>query len=150
MYMSLYDKLSDISKVYREIEETGITIYTYLKEKKLHDIQPLHVLQLKKTEELKEKQQVFEQLLIQYCSDKNIEKPNVKQLFPYFTEQEAKQMQELLEETTQAERAAKQISTKNQHYLQVLITTTEAMVDCISELNMERNHNSQMFMNELL
>ena len=39
---------------------------------------------------------------------------------------------------------------KNQYYLNVLLKTTESIVDSVSEYNLERNNNSQIFMNELL
>ena len=38
---------------------------------------------------------------------------------------------------------------KNQYYLNVLLKTTESIVDSVSEYNLERNNNSQIFMNEL-
>lgn len=39
---------------------------------------------------------------------------------------------------------------KNQYYLNVLLKNTESIVDSVSEYNLERNNNSQIFMNELL
>ena len=48
------------------------------------------------------------------------------------------------------EENVKMILLKNQYYLNVLLKTTESIVDSVSEYNLERNNNSQIFMNELL
>ncbi len=59
-------------------------------------------------------------------------------------------MKELQKNVTELEENVKMILLKNQYYLNVLLKTTESIVDSVSEYNLERNNNSQIFMNELL
>lgn len=59
-------------------------------------------------------------------------------------------MEELQKSLNELEENVKMILLKNQYYLNVLLKTTESIVDSVSEYNLEKNNNSQIFMNELL
>ena len=68
----------------------------------------------------------------------------------HFSQEEIEKMEELQKNVTELEENVKMILLKNQYYLNVLLKTTESIVDSVSEYNLERNNNSQIFMNELL
>ena len=73
----------------------------------------------------------------------------VSALFSYFSQEEIEKM-EKLQKLNWIRRKCKMLLLKNQYYLNVLLKTTESIVDSVSEYNLERNNNSQIFMNELL
>lgn len=74
----------------------------------------------------------------------------VSALFSYFSHEEIEKIEKLQKNLTELEENVKMILLKNQYYLNVLLKTTESIVDSVSEYNLERNNNSQIFMNELL
>ena len=74
----------------------------------------------------------------------------MRSLFSYFSQEEIEKMEELQKNLSELEGNAKMILLKNQYYLNVLLKTTESIVDSVSEYNLEKNNNSQIFMNELL
>ena len=73
----------------------------------------------------------------------------VSALFSYFSQEEIEKM-EKYKNLIGLEENVKMLLLKNQYYLNVLLKTTESIVDSVSEYNLERNNNSQIFMNELL
>ncbi|MFD3446014.1 flagellar export chaperone FlgN [Microbacteriaceae bacterium 4G12] len=150
MYESIYAKLSEINTCYQEIHRLGEEIYELLKEKKVQATQSLNTLQLQKIEQLKGLQTALGNTIHTYCKEKQVQPAKIKSLLPLFTEKEADHLKTMQQQVVEIEAETRKILLQNQYYVTVLLKTTESMIDCISELNLERNHNSQIFMNELL
>ena len=91
----------------------------------------------------------FEEMVVQFCKEQGVESFRVSALFSYFSQQEIEKWMNY-KNVTELEENVKMILLKNQYYLNVLLKTTESIVDSVSEYNLERNNNSQIFMNELL
>ncbi|HDR4899479.1 hypothetical protein OCF11_12200 [Bacillus cereus] len=150
MYIQLYEKLVIIQKAYENIQTLGEQIYENLKHKNVNAVQKLQVEQLQYIDGLKKLSSSFEEMVIQFCKEKGIELFRVSALFSHFSNEEIEKMEELQKNVAELEENVKMILLKNQYYLNVLLKTTESIVDSVSEYNLERNNNSQIFMNELL
>ena len=150
MYIQLYEKLVIIQKAYENIQTLGEQIYENLKNKNVNAVQKLQVEQLQYIDGLKGLSSSFEEMVVQFCKEKGVESFRVSALFSYFSQEEIEKMEELQKNVTELEENVKMILLKNQYYLNVLLKTTESIVDSVSEYNLERNNNSQIFMNELL
>ena len=150
MYIQLYEKLVIIQKAYENIQTLGEQIYENLKNKNVNAVQKLQVEQLQYIEGLKQLSRSFEEMVVQFCKEKGIESFRVSALFLHFSNEEIEKMEELQKNVAELEENVKMILLKNQYYLNVLLKTTESIVDSVSEYNLERNNNSQIFMNELL
>ncbi|PGQ15049.1 hypothetical protein [Bacillus cereus] len=150
MYIQLYEKLVIIQKAYENIQALGEQIYENLKNKSVNAVQKLQVEQLQYIDGLKGLSSSFEEMVVQFCKEQGVESFRVSALFLYFSQEEIEKMEELQKNVTELEENVKMILLKNQYYLNVLLKTTESIVDSVSEYNLERNNNSQIFMNELL
>ncbi|PEL83507.1 hypothetical protein CN558_16030 [Bacillus wiedmannii] len=150
MYIQLYEKLVIIQKAYENIQTLGEQIYENLKHKNVNAVQKLQVEQLQYIDGLKKLSSSFEEMVVQFCKEKGVESFRVSALFPHFSNEEIEKMEELQKNVAELEENVKMILLKNQYYLNVLLKTTESIVDSVSEYNLERNNNSQIFMNELL
>ncbi|KAB2455029.1 hypothetical protein F8160_07380 [Bacillus sp. CH126_4D] len=150
MYIQLYEKLVIIQKAYENIQAIGEQIYENLKHKNVNAVQKLQVEQLQYIDGLKKLSSSFEEMVVQFCKEQGVEAFRVSALFLYFSHEEIEKMEELQKNLTELEENVKMILLKNQYYLNVLLKTTESIVDSVSEYNLERNNNSQIFMNELL
>ncbi|MFJ7806537.1 hypothetical protein ACIQYD_13520 [Bacillus cereus] len=150
MYIQLYEKLVIIQKAYENIQALGEQIYENLKNKNVNAVQKLQVEQLQYIDGLKGLSSSFEEMVVQFCKEQGVESFRVSTLFSYFSQEEIEKMKELQKNVTELEENVKMILLKNQYYLNVLLKTTESIVDSVSEYNLERNNNSQIFMNELL
>ncbi|MCW1242292.1 MULTISPECIES: hypothetical protein [Bacillus] len=150
MYIQLYEKLVIIQKAYENIQTLGEQIYENLKHKNVNAVQKLQVEQLQYIDGLKKLSSSFEEMVVQFCKEKGVESFRVSALFSHFSNEEIKKMEELQKNVAELEENVKMILLKNQYYLNVLLKTTESIVDSVSEYNLERNNNSQIFMNELL
>ncbi|MGY2612524.1 hypothetical protein [Bacillus pretiosus] len=150
MYIQLYEKLVIIQKAYENIQTLGEQIYENLKHKNVNAVQKLQVEQLQYIDGLKKLSSSFEEMVAQFCKEQGVEAFRVSALFSYFSHEEIEKMEELQKNLTALEENVKMILLKNQYYLNVLLKTTESIVDSVSEYNLERNNNSQIFMNELL
>ncbi len=150
MYIQLYEKLVIIQKAYENIQALGEQIYENLKHKNVNAVQKLQVEQLQYIDGLKKLSSSFEEMVVQFCKEKGVEAFRVSALFSHFSNEEIEKMEELRKNVAELEENVKMILLKNQYYLNVLLKTTESIVDSVSEYNLERNNNSQIFMNELL
>ncbi|KAA0797418.1 hypothetical protein DN398_22340 [Bacillus sp. JAS102] len=150
MYIQLYEKLVIIQKAYENIQTLGEQIYENLKHKNVNAVQKLQVEQLQYIDGLKKLSSSFEEMVVQFCKENGIEPFRVSILFSHFSNEEIEKMEELQKNVAKLEENVKMILLKNQYYLNVLLKTTESIVDSVSEYNLERNNNSQIFMNELL
>ncbi|MDR4985290.1 hypothetical protein CN491_07540 [Bacillus cereus] len=150
MYIQLYEKLVIIQKAYENIQTLGEQIYENLKHKNVNAVQKLQVEQLQYIDGLKELSSSFEETVIQFCKEQGAESFRVSALFSYFSHEEIEKMEKLQKNIVELEENVKMILLQNQYYLNVLLKTTESIVDSVSEYNLERNNNSQIFMNELL
>lgn len=150
MYTSLYEQLLKITEGYETISELGEKIYKELNEKNVRDVQPLQLEQLQQIENVKNFVAEFQNMLRSFCKEKGIENVRLSSLFFCFSENEIKKIEEIQKKITVLEENVKTALLKNQYYLNVLLRTTENIVDSVSEYNIEKNHNSQIFMNELL
>ena len=150
MYIQLYEKLVIIQKAYENIQALGEQIYENLKHKNVNAVQKLQVEQLQYIDGLKGLSSSLEEMVVQFCKEQGVEAFRVSALFSYFSQEEIEKMEELQKNVTELEENVKMILLKNQYYLNVLLKTTESIVDSVSEYNLERNNNSQIFMNELL
>lgn len=150
MYIQLYEKLVIIQKAYENIQTLGEQIYENLKHKNVNAVQKLQVEQLQYIDGLKKLSSAFEEMVVQFCKEKGVESFRVSALFSHFSHEEIEKMEELQKNVAELEENVKMILLKNQYYLNVLLKTTESIVDSVSEYNLERNNNSQIFMNELL
>ncbi|PFY76467.1 hypothetical protein [Bacillus wiedmannii] len=150
MYIQLYEKLVIIQKAYENIQTLGEQIYENLKHKNVNAVQKLQVEQLQYIDGLKKLSSSFEEMVVQFCKEKGVESFRVSALFSHFSNEEIEKMEELQKNAAELEENVKMILLKNQYYLNVLLKTTESIVDSVSEYNLERNNNSQIFMNELL
>ncbi|MGZ7148037.1 hypothetical protein [Bacillus sp. BC08] len=150
MYIQLYEKLVIIQKAYENIQALGEQIYENLKQKNVNAVQKLQVEQLQYIDGLKKLSSSFEEMVVQLCKEKGVESFRVSALFSHFSNEEIEKMEELQKNVAELEENVKMILLKNQYYLNVLLKTTESIVDSVSEYNLERNNNSQIFMNELL
>ncbi|KHG62832.1 hypothetical protein [Bacillus anthracis] len=150
MYIQLYEKLVIIQKAYENIQALGEQIYENLKHKNVNAVQKLQVEQLQYIDGLKKLSSSFEEMVVQFCKEKGIEPFRVSALFSHFSNEEIEKMEELQKNVAELEENVKMILLKNQYYLNALLKTTESIVDSVSEYNLERNNNSQIFMNELL
>ncbi|CAM4043445.1 hypothetical protein [Bacillus wiedmannii] len=150
MYIQLYEKLVIIQKAYENIQTLGEQIYENLKHKNVNAVQKLQVEQLQYIDGLKKLSTSFEEMVVQFCKEKGVESFRVSALFSHFSNEEIEKMEELQKNVAELEENVKMILLKNQYYLNVLLKTTESIVDSVSEYNLERNNNSQIFMNELL
>ncbi|MED3079034.1 hypothetical protein COJ27_00745 [Bacillus cereus] len=150
MYIQLYEKLVIIQKAYENIQALGEQIYENLKHKNVNAVQKLQVEQLQYIDGLKKLSSSFEEMVVQFCKEKGLESFRVSALFSHFSNEEIEKMEELQKNVAELEENVKMILLKNQYYLNVLLKTTESIVDSVSEYNLERNNNSQIFMNELL
>ncbi|MEJ9253872.1 hypothetical protein [Bacillus wiedmannii] len=150
MYIQLYEKLVIIQKAYENIQTLGEQIYENLKHKNVNAVQKLQVEQLQYIDGLKKLSSSFEEMVVQFCKEKDVEAFRVSALFSHFSNEEIEKMEELQKNVAELEENVKMILLKNQYYLNVLLKTTESIVDSVSEYNLERNNNSQIFMNELL
>ncbi|MEC2301217.1 hypothetical protein P9H30_18705, partial [Bacillus cereus] len=124
--------------------------YENLKNKNVNAVQKLQVEQLQYIDGLKGLSSSLEEMVVQFCKEQGVEAFRVSALFSYFSQEEIEKMEELQKNVTELEENVKMILLKNQYYLNVLLKTTESIVDSVSEYNLERNNNSQIFMNELL
>ncbi|PHA01939.1 hypothetical protein COE51_04040 [Bacillus pseudomycoides] len=150
MYTNLYEQLVRIKDTYETIGALGEKIYESLQQKKIADVQSLHVKQLQYIEQAKQLSFRFQETVENNCKEKGTSLIKVRSLFPFFSKEEIKKMEELQKTLTNLEKNTKTVLLKNQYYLNVLLKTTESIVDSVSEFNFEKNHNSQIFMNELL
>ncbi|NSL65875.1 hypothetical protein COM21_15380 [Bacillus toyonensis] len=150
MYIQLYEKLVIIQKAYENIQTLGEQIYENLKHKNVNAVQKLQVEQLQYIDGLKGLSSSFEEMVVQFCKEKGVEPSRVSALFSYFSHEEIEKMEKIQKNLVELEENVKMILLKNQYYLNVLLKTTESIVDSVSEYNLERNNNSQIFMNELL
>lgn len=150
MYIQLYEKLVIIQKAYENIQTLGEQIYENLKNKNVNAVQKLQVEQLQYIEGLKQLSRSFEEMVVQFCKEKGVESFRVSALFSYFSQEEIEKIEKLQKNLVELEENVKMLLLKNQYYLNVLLKTTESIVDSVSEYNLERNNNSQIFMNELL
>ncbi|PRT23047.1 hypothetical protein [Bacillus wiedmannii] len=150
MYIQLYEKLVIIQKAYENIQALGEQIYENLKHKNVNAVQKLQVEQLQYIDGLKKLSSSFEEMVVQFCKEQGVEAFRVSALFSYFSHEEIEKMEKIQKNLTELEENVKMILLKNQYYLNVLLKTTESIVDSVSEYNLERNNNSQIFMNELL
>ncbi|MEW9179690.1 flagellar export chaperone FlgN [Bacillus mycoides] len=150
MYIQLYEKLVIIQKAYENIQTLGEQIYENLKNKNVNAVQKLQVEQLQYIEGVKGLSRSFEEMVVQLCKEKQVEPLRMRSLFSYFSQEENEKMEELQKNLNELEENVKKILLKNQYYLNVLLKTTESIVDSVSEYNLEKNNNSQIFMNELL
>ncbi|MFK4412170.1 uncharacterized membrane protein (DUF106 family) [Bacillus sp. RC251] len=150
MYIQLYEKLVIIQKAYENIQTLGEQIYENLKHKNVNAVQKLQVEQLQYIDGLKKLSSSFEEMVVQFCKEQGVEAFRVSALFSYFSHEEIEKMEKIQKNLTELEENVKMILLKNQYYLNVLLKTTESIVDSVSEYNLERNNNSQIFMNELL
>lgn len=150
MYKMLNETLVSIHSCYASVYESGKQIYKLLKERKLRELQPLHVEQLKTLEHLKELKLSLEKMLRTFCQEHHIQEIKIRSVVALFTEEERNNILALLGEIQESEENTKKTLLQNQYYLEIMMKTTESMVDFISEMNMEKMHNSQLFMNELL
>ncbi|PEJ51201.1 hypothetical protein COL68_07455 [Bacillus wiedmannii] len=150
MYIQLYEKLVIIQKAYENIQTLGEQIYENLKHKNVNAVQKLQVEQLQYIDGLKKLSSSFEEMVVQFCKEKGVESFRVSALFSHFSSEEIEKMEKLQKNVAELEENVKMILLKNQYYLNVLLKTTESIVDSVSEYNLERNNNSQIFMNELL
>lgn len=87
-------------------------------------------------------------MVVQFCKEKGIEPFRVSALFSHFLTKKLKNGR-ITKNVAELEENVKWFF-ENQYYLNVLLKTTESIVDSVSEYNLERNNNSQIFMNELL
>lgn len=150
MYIQLYEKLVIIEKAYENIQTLGEQIYENLKNKNVNAVQKLQVEQLQYIDGLKGLSSSFEEMVVQFCKEKGVEPSRVSTLFSYFSHEEIEKIEKTQKNLVELEENVKMILLKNQYYLNVLLKTTESIVDSVSEYNLERNNNSQIFMNELL
>ncbi|BCC28808.1 hypothetical protein [Bacillus cereus] len=150
MYIQLYEKLVIIQKAYENIQTLGEQIYENLKNKNVNAVQKLQVEQLQYIEGLKQLSRSFEEMVVQFCKEKGVESFRVSVLFSYFSQEEIEKIEKTQKNLAELEENVKMLLLKNQYYLNVLLKTTESIVDSVSEYNLERNNNSQIFMNELL
>ena len=132
MYIQLYEKLVIIQKAYENIQALGENIYENLKHKNVNAVQKLQIEQLQYIDGLKGLSSSFEEMVVQFCKEQGVESFRVSALFLYFSREEIEKIEKI------------------QKNLNVLLKTTESIVDSVSEYNLERNNNSQIFMNELL
>ncbi|AWC28290.1 MULTISPECIES: hypothetical protein [Bacillus cereus group] len=150
MYIQLYEKLIVIQKAYENISVLGEKIYENLKQRNVSAVQKLQVEQLQYIDGVKQLTISFQGMIVQLCKEKGIDSYRIRSLFSYFSDEEIKKIEELQKTLTLLEENVKMSLLKNQYYLNVLLKTTESIVDSVSEYNLERNHNSQIFINELL
>ncbi|CAM4369056.1 hypothetical protein BAMA_14545 [Bacillus manliponensis] len=150
MYNTIYEQLHNIKKIYENINILGDNIYKELQQRDLQAVQPLQLEQLQSIERVKALGQSFQETLEQNCREKGITDVRISSLFSYFSNEEIEKLKELQKSVTTLEENVKMVLSKNQYYLNVLLRTTESIVDSVSEYNMERSHNSQVFINELL
>ncbi|PEA53486.1 hypothetical protein CON64_17815 [Bacillus pseudomycoides] len=150
MYTNLYEQLVKVKDAYENIGMLGDQIFECLQQKKIAEVQSLHVKQLQYIEQAKQLSLRFQETVENYCKEKGESSIRVRSLFSYFSEEEIKKMEELQKTVVFLEENTKTILSKNQYYLNVLLKTTESIVDSVSEFNLEKNQNSQIFMNELL
>ncbi|MBE5105302.1 hypothetical protein IGI01_08355 [Bacillus thuringiensis] len=150
MYIQLYEKLVIVQKAYENIQTLGEQIYENLKHKNVNAVQKLQVEQLQYIDGLKGLSSSFEEMVVQFCKEHGVEPFRVSTLFSYFSHEEIEKMEKIQKKLVELEENVKMILLKNQYYLNVLLKTTESIVDSVSEYNLERNNNSQIFMNELL
>ncbi|HDR4558862.1 hypothetical protein COE58_14405 [Bacillus cereus] len=150
MYIQLYEKLVIIQKAYENIQALGENIYENLKHKNVNAVQKLQIEQLQYIDGLKGLSSSFEEIVVQFCKEQGVEPFRVSTLFSYFSLEEIEKIENLQKILVELEENVKMILLKNQYYLNVLLKTTESIVDSVSEYNLERNNNSQIFMNELL
>ncbi|MDH4420968.1 MULTISPECIES: hypothetical protein [Bacillus] len=150
MYIQLYEKLVIIQKAYENIQALGENIYENLKHKNVNAVQKLQIEQLQYIDGLKGLSSSFEDMVVQFCKEQGVESFRVSALFLYFSREEIEKIEKIQKNLIVLEENVKMILLKNQYYLNVLLKTTEIIVDSVSEYNLERNNNSQIFMNELL
>ncbi|MBJ8103212.1 MULTISPECIES: hypothetical protein [Bacillus cereus group] len=152
MYIQLYEKLVIIQKAYENIQTLGEQIDENLKHKNINinAVQKLQVEQLQYIEGVKGLSCSFEEMVVQFCKEKKVEPLRMRSLFLYFTPGEIREMEELQKSFNRLDENVKMILLKNKYRLNVLLKTTEIIVDSVSEYNLEKNNNSQIFMNELL
>ncbi|PEB53951.1 hypothetical protein CON65_08710 [Bacillus pseudomycoides] len=150
MYIQLYEKLVLIQKAYENISVLGEQMYENLQQKNVSEVQKLQVEQMQYIDGVKQLTTAFQEMIEQFCKENGIEPYRMQSLFSYFSEEEIEKIKELQKTLTTLEENVKMILSKNQYYLNVLLKITEGIVDSVSEYNLERNHNSQIFINELL
>ena len=150
MYIQLYEKLVIIQKAYENIQALGENIYENLKHKNVNAVQKLQIEQLQYIDGLKGLSSSFEEMVVQFCKEQGVESFRVSALFLYFSREEIEKIEKIQKNLIVLEENVKMILLKIQFYLNVLLKTTESIVDSVSEYNLERNNNSQIFMNELL
>ena len=94
--------------------------------------------------------QLYEKLVIIQKAYENIQTLG-EQLYENLENKNVNEkMEKIQKNLIELEENVKMLLLKNQYYLNVLLKTTESIVDSVSEYNLERNNNSQIFMNELL
>lgn len=150
MYISLYENMIQIKDSYEKVGTLGEKIYEYLQQKNVNEVHKLQMEQLQYIESVKQFTVSFEERIVQFCKENGIEVFRMRSLFSYFSEEEMEKIQELQKKIISLEENVKMMLLKNQYYLNVLLKTTESIVDSVSEYNLEKNNNSQIFINELL
>lgn len=150
MYIQLYEKLVLIQKAYENISMLGEQMYENLKRKNVSEVQKLQVEQLQYIDGVKQLTTSFQEMIEQFCKENGIESFRMQSLFSYFSEEEIEKIKELQKTLATLEENVKMVLLKNKYYLNVLLKITEGIVDSVSEYNLEKNHNSQIFINELL
>lgn len=88
MYIQLYEKLVIIQKAYENIQALGEQIYENLKNKDINAVQKLQVEQLQYIDGLKGLSSSFEEMVVQFCKEKDVEASRVSALFSYFSQEE--------------------------------------------------------------
>ncbi|OQR55834.1 hypothetical protein [Bacillus sp. CDB3] len=150
MYIQLYEKLVIIQKAYENIQTLGEQIYENLKHKNINAVQKLQVEQLQYIEGVKGLSRSFEEMVVQFCKEKKVEPLRMRSLFSYFSSEEIGKVEEIQKSLNELDKNVKMVLLKNQYHLNVLLKNIEIIVDSVSEYNLEKNNNSQIFMNELL
>ena len=72
-------------------------------------------------------------MVVQFCEEKKVEQLRMRSLFSYFSPEEIKKMEELQKSLNELEGNVKMILLKNQYYLNVLLKTTESIVEAITK-----------------
>ncbi|UOY93394.1 flagellar protein FlgN [Ectobacillus sp. JY-23] len=139
MYERFISCMKSIGSTYKEITSVGNQVHMLLIEKKVKDMQPLQMQVMKLLEELQQKEAEIASLL-----------PSGSVEEVMLTSSEREYVEALVAEIRREEQNARQVLKRNQYALQLQISITENIVDCISDMHMEQHHNSQLFVNELL
>lgn len=147
--MKLFDKLisnlKTIDEKYNDANNIANEIFNTLKIKKLKNLPELTNRQVENVIQLKKDKEILRKVVIDIAISHNIEGERIQHILPLFPQLEKEKIIDLQREIIKKEEESNRALFRNQEFLSVLMSTTEALVDAAIYLNEQNSKDNHMF-----